>query len=154
MSEEGGVTLSEGGRNSLTTEVTPALCKGTLGTWRFQVAPGHRAGNSVTSKLGRDHEQTEIERGVCGPALQLHRSREGSWRKAKVRTGFGKSDRPGSQGGLGKRGPWWMDMILPAYRKGLVMEPIHLQVRAPQFYPDPYPLAPYPLVRAPDHRIR
>jgi len=26
--------------------------------------------------------------------------------KAKVRTGLGKSDRPGSQGGLRKRGLW------------------------------------------------
>jgi hypothetical protein len=28
-------------------------------------------------------------------------------------------------------------MILPAYRKELVMDPVHLQVRAPQLYPDP-----------------
>ena len=27
--------------------------------------------------------------------------------QAKVRTGLGKSDRPESQGGLRKRGPWW-----------------------------------------------
>ena len=27
--------------------------------------------------------------------------------QAKVRTGLGKSDRPGSQGGLWKRGLWW-----------------------------------------------
>jgi len=27
--------------------------------------------------------------------------------RAEVRTGLGKSDRPGSQGGSGKRGLWW-----------------------------------------------
>ena len=27
--------------------------------------------------------------------------------QVKVRTGLGKSDRPESQGGLRKRGPWW-----------------------------------------------
>ena len=42
---------------------------------------------------------------------------EGSWDKPGVRTGLGKSDRPGSQGGCRKRD-------------------LFKEVRAPAFYPD------------------
>jgi len=57
--------------------------------------------------------------------------------QATVRTGLGKSDRPGSQGGLGKRGPWWSLGTHPANRKGGLVT-LYLTMRAPQFYPDGY----------------
>ena len=47
-------------------------------------------------ELGRGREQTGKEWGVCAPALKPHRRREGKRGRAKVRTGLGKSDRPGS----------------------------------------------------------
>ena len=71
--------------------------------------PDAEPGEHQLSKQGRDREQTEAGRGVCGPALEFRQQREGLRRKAKVRTGLGKSDRPGSQGGLRKRGLWESD---------------------------------------------
>ena len=41
--------------------------------------------------------------GVCERALKLHLSRKGLSGKAKVKTGIGKSDLPGLQGGPRKR---------------------------------------------------
>src|SRR6266849_1144751 len=52
-------------------------------------------------------KQTIERRGVCESALKLRAVWEGDRREAKVRTGLGTSHRPGSQGGLRKRGPWW-----------------------------------------------
>src|SRR5215471_18389269 len=54
---------------------------------------------------------------------------------AKVRTGFGKSDHPGSQGGLGKRGHGRTGNPL-RNRKGGDGNPLP-NVGAPQLYPDP-----------------
>ena len=54
---------------------------------------------------------------------------------AKVRTGFGKSDHPGSQGGLGKRGHGGTVNPL-RNRKGGAGKPPS-KVGAPQLYPDP-----------------
>jgi hypothetical protein len=42
--------------------------------------------------------------GACERALKPHLSRKGLSGKAKAKTGIGKSDLPGLQGGLGKRG--------------------------------------------------
>jgi len=58
--------------------------------------------------------------GVCERALKLHPSRKDLTGKAKVKTGIGKSDLPGLQGGPRKR-----DFVL------------HDRVRAPRLYPDP-----------------
>ena len=58
--------------------------------------------------------------GVCERALKLHPSRKDLTGKAKVKTGIGKSDLPGLQGGPRKR-----DFVL------------HDKVRAPRLYPDP-----------------
>ena len=55
----------------------------------------------------RPWKQTKECWGVCGSALKSHALWEGDCREAKVRTGLGKAHRPGSQGGLRKRGPWW-----------------------------------------------
>src|SRR5215470_8938814 len=57
--------------------------------------------------MERPWKQTMPWRGVCGSALKLRAVWEGDHREAKVRTGLGKAHRPGSQGGLRKRGPWW-----------------------------------------------
>src|SRR5215468_4551986 len=52
-------------------------------------------------------KQTISYRGVCGAALKLRAIWKGDRRGAKVSTGLGKAHRPGSQGGLRKRGPGW-----------------------------------------------
>ena len=57
--------------------------------------------------------------GVCERALKLHPSQKDLTGKAKVKTGIGKSDLPGLQGGPRKR-----DFVL------------HDRVRAPRLYPD------------------
>src|SRR6516164_9469971 len=58
--------------------------------------------------------------GVCERGLKPRLSRKDLTGKAKVKTGIGKSDLPGLQGGPRKR-----DSIL------------HDKVRAPRLYPDP-----------------
>src|SRR5215471_19899828 len=60
--------------------------------------------------------------GVCERALKLRLSRKDLTGKAKVKTGIGKSDLPGLQGGPRKR-----DFVL------------HDRVRAPRLYPDSLP---------------
>src|SRR5215475_15736377 len=57
--------------------------------------------------MERPWKQTIEWRGACGSALKLRTVWAGDRREAKVRTGLGKSHRPGSQGGLRKRGPRW-----------------------------------------------
>src|SRR5713101_2592272 len=54
----------------------------------------------------RPWKQPIARRGVWGSALKLRAVWEGARREAKVRTGLGKSHRPGSQGGIRKRGLW------------------------------------------------
>lgn len=44
----------------------------------------------------RPWKSTMEQRGVCGSALKLRALWEGDRREAKVRTGLGKSHRPGS----------------------------------------------------------
>jgi hypothetical protein len=65
--------------------------------------------------------------GVCERALKLHPSWKGLSGIVKVKTGIGKSDLPGLQGGPGKR-----DFVS------------HDMVRAPRLYPDPVELAQLP----------
>jgi hypothetical protein len=62
--------------------------------------------------------------GACERALKPRLSRKDLAGKAKVKTGIGKSDLPGLQGGPRKR-----DFVL--YDK----------VRAPRLYPDPVQIA-------------
>ena len=57
--------------------------------------------------------------GVCERALKLRLSRKDLTGKAKVKTGIGKSDFPGLQGGPRKRDSVFYD-----------------KVRAPRLYPD------------------
>ena len=65
-------------------------------------------------------EVNRIGLGGCERALKLHLSRKGLTGKATAKTGIGKSDLPGLQGG-----PRKCDFVL------------HDKVRAPRFYPDP-----------------
>jgi hypothetical protein len=58
--------------------------------------------------------------GGCERALKRHLSRKGLTGKAKAKTGIGKSDLPGLQGGPGKRDFVHCD-----------------EGRAPRLYPDP-----------------
>jgi hypothetical protein len=58
--------------------------------------------------------------GVCERVLKPHLSRKGLRGKAKAKTGIGKSDLPGLQGG-------------PRKRDSVSYDP----VRAPRLYPDP-----------------
>jgi hypothetical protein len=108
MSEEGGVTPSDVKRGVTPDWVTPMKGKGTLGTWRFRKAGRLLDAEPEQGRPGtrRGHRGTEIGRGVCDPVLKPQQFWEALWRKAKVRTGFGKTDRPGSQGGSGKHRPW------------------------------------------------
>jgi hypothetical protein len=83
--------------------------KGTLGTWRFREsegASGRRTRMGWT--LGRDESirEPKLEGVYVNQHLSLQQVREDLWRKAKVRTGLGKTDRPGSQGGSGKHRLW------------------------------------------------
>ena len=57
--------------------------------------------------MERPWKQTIECRGVYGSALKPRAVGEGDRRGAKVSTGLGKAHRPGSQGGLRKRGPGW-----------------------------------------------
>jgi hypothetical protein len=84
-------------------EVILRACKGALGTGQLQEYPDM----SGRRTMGHPWKQTIACRGVCESALKLRTVWEGNRRGAKVRTGLGKAHRPGSQGGLRKRRPWW-----------------------------------------------
>jgi hypothetical protein len=103
LSEEGGVTPFDAMRDIAPPEVTPEVGKGALGTGRRWYRSSARAltrGPTVTFEPARGHEQTGGPvGGMRAPALKLRRRREGSWGIAQVRTGLGKTDRPGSKGG-------------------------------------------------------
>ena len=73
--------------------------------------------------------------GVCERTLKLHLSRKGLSGKAKAKTGIGKSDLPGLQGGLGKRGHGGT-VNPPCNRKGKAGNPPP-STGAPELYPDP-----------------
>ncbi|MCH7614822.1 MAG: hypothetical protein IH978_03650 [Nitrospinae bacterium] len=70
--------------------------KGALGTWRVlgSIRALHRS--TAALKWERAHGQTAGGRGVGESALEPRFLRAGRWGKAKVRTGLGKTDRPGS----------------------------------------------------------
>src|SRR5215469_3474524 len=72
--------------------------------------------------------------GVCERTLKLHLSRKDLSGKAKAKTGIGKSDLPGLQGGLGKRGHGG-NVIPPCNRKGKAGNPPPT-TGAPEFYPN------------------
>ena len=140
MSDDEGVTPFEVARDATPGSVTPAAGKGALGTWRPQDGPrtqsrgGTRSSTRSRRYEGRACERTVGGRGVCESALEPHDRREGSQGKAGVRTGLGKTDRPGSQGGLGKRDHGGTGNP-PRNRKSGTGNPPPT-VRALQIYPD------------------
>jgi hypothetical protein len=84
-------------------EVTPRSGKGARGAWPLQEDPAMEGRGTME----RPGQHTRERRGGWGSALKLRAVGEGDRREAKVSTGLGKAHRPGSQGGLRKRGPWW-----------------------------------------------
>ena len=94
MSREGGVTPFEMVHDTTLKRVTLATGKGALGTWRSR--GGQRRKPEEPSVFRTSLEVNRRGWGVCEPALEPHLSWEGLWRKAKVRTVLGKSDRTGS----------------------------------------------------------
>jgi hypothetical protein len=88
--------------------VTPRAGKGALGTWRFDVdAPGHSVGISGSRERTSFDGKPKSGGVYMCQHLSITELGQAAKGKAKVRTGLGKADRPGSQGGLWKRGPWW-----------------------------------------------
>ncbi len=98
---------SDGVRDAATYEVTPGTSKGALGTWQALGQSRTPSRRSWTMKEGPRPACKPQSRGVY---VCQHFSFLGSGKAAgghaRVRTGLGKTDRPGSQGGLRKRGLW------------------------------------------------
>jgi hypothetical protein len=89
-------------------EVTPASGKGALGTWRTLAGLGHSARKNQAIKDRSRLTGKPLEVGVyMGQHLSFTSNGKAVRVKATVRTGLGKSDRPGSQGGLKKREIRW-----------------------------------------------
>ena len=82
----------------------PQSGKGTLGTWQALDRPGHRARDNDSIKDGSSLTSKPLEEGVyMGQHLSFTSEGKAVRVKAMVRTGFGRTDCPGSQGGLRKR---------------------------------------------------
>ena len=97
MSDERGVVPSDVVQDATAQEVTPFVRKGALGTWRALASSGHRAGITVAIKDGPSPKCKPYMRGAYVSrhlSFLLYGKAVGG--QAKVRTGFGKSDRPGS----------------------------------------------------------
>ena len=105
MSDEGRVTPFDEMLDISPLRVTPEAGKGALGTWRFRDRPRLRAGSTGTLNLRTSPACKPSTGGVnMSQHLSSTVSGKAAGGQAKVRTGLGKSDRPGSQGGLWKRG--------------------------------------------------
>jgi len=84
-------------REATALRVTPEACKGALGTWRSPGAPGHRAGIECFLKVGTSVACKPQPRGAyMSQRLSFLGSGQAAAGQAKVRTGLGKTDRPGS----------------------------------------------------------
>src|SRR3990172_6838467 len=97
MSEDEGVTPFEVALEATPGEVTPRRGKGALGTWRSQGAPGRSAGRVQCPRRWDEPMGKPVTVGAYADQ-RLNRTAvwEGPWGKAKVRTGLGETDRPGS----------------------------------------------------------
>ena len=83
--------------DSTSMEITPRPGKGALGTWRVLASPGHRARVNQSIKYGSMLTGKPLEGGVyMGQHLSFTSYGKAVRGKATVRTGLGKSDRPGS----------------------------------------------------------
>ncbi len=90
--------------------VTPRPGKGALGTWRSrtETVPDTVPDYTVYFVIRGEPESKPMTVGVyVGQHLSFTVAGKAFGGQAKLRTGLGQSDRPGSQGGLWKRGPWW-----------------------------------------------
>jgi hypothetical protein len=78
-------------------EITPPSGKGALGTWWVLDSPGHRARVNYSIKEGPRLTGKPVKGGVyMGQHLSFTSSGKAVRGYATVRTGLGKSDRPGS----------------------------------------------------------
>ncbi len=98
---------SDGVQDAASYEGTPGASKGALGTWRALGQSRTPSRSSWTMKVGPSPACKPQSRGVyvC-QHLSLLGDGKAAGGHARARTGLGKSDRPGSQGGLRKRGLW------------------------------------------------
>ncbi len=98
---------SDGVRDTASYEVTPGARKGALGTWRALGQSRTPSRRSWTMKEGPSPACKPPSRGVyvC-QHLSFLGDGKAAGGHARVRTGLGKTDRPGSQGGLWKRELW------------------------------------------------
>src|SRR4051794_12048482 len=104
---EGGVTSPEAVPETAPARVTPVPGKGALGTRRLR-RPGPFRTSSRAQRSNRGSERggrpTMRTGGGCVPSLELPAAWEdlpsGDACRAEGRTGLGKTDRPGSEGGL------------------------------------------------------
>ena len=83
--------------DAISKPVTPASGKGTLGTWRPWSLGGDRSLNRVfpPGLSGRVRVQTFGDGVYVRPRLSFTSEGKARGGKAKVKTGLGKSDRPG-----------------------------------------------------------
>ena len=87
----------------------PHSGEGALGTWRStsgREAPGFDLARPVLLVVGETGRKLAPGRGYVGLHLSLAGVGKAHGGQPGSRTGFGKTDRPGSSGGLGKRQPW------------------------------------------------
>ncbi len=98
---------SDGVQDAASYGVTPGASKGALGTWRALGQSRTPSRSSWTIKVGPSPACKPLPGGVyvC-QHLSFLGSGKAAGGHASVRTGLGKTDRPGSQGGLRKRGLW------------------------------------------------
>ena len=88
---------SDGVRDAPPYEATPRAGKGALGTWRALDGPGLWAGINRVIKDGPSPACKRVSGGVYGSQpLSFLGARKAAGGHARVRTGLGKSDRPGS----------------------------------------------------------
>jgi hypothetical protein len=84
-------------RDAPSCEVTPGTSKGALGTWRVLTDPGRRAGINRVIKDGPSPACKLVSGGVyASQHLSFLGGGKAAGGDARVRTGLGKSDRPGS----------------------------------------------------------
>jgi hypothetical protein len=87
-------------------EVTPTPRKGTLGTWWFRRSAGQSDAAptiSLTDETGLSFGQTTEVGAYTDQRLNLAKLGRLKEERPRLRTGPGKSGRPGLSGGLGKR---------------------------------------------------
>src|ERR1700688_4939585 len=73
MSEDEGVTPFQKAREAFVMAVTPAGCKGALGTWRFQGGSRTLSRDLAALEAGTSSWVNQRWRGVCMSGLELRR---------------------------------------------------------------------------------